>query len=45
MSAIILIASMFPMVFSIFLSDVFRRKPSGVQVVEEYEEGTPVAPV
>ena len=43
MSAIILIASMFPIVFSLFLSDVFRRKPS--QVVEEYEEGTPVAPV
>jgi len=42
MSAIILIASMFPILVSLFLADVFRRKPS---LVEEYEEDTPVAPV
>ena len=42
MSAIILAVSLLSMVFSVFIADLFRRKPS---LVEEYEEDTPVAPV
>ena len=43
MSAIILAVSLLSMVFSVFIADLFKHKPS--QVVEGYEEDTPVAPV
>ena len=43
MSAIILAVSLLSMVISVFIADLFKRKPS--RFVEEYEEDTPVAPV